>query len=119
MARDTVTVTSTVRAGVSPALNTPSAANNAEMANDGRTVFLFMNGLGAASAQETAVIVQQVADPYGRTENDSAFAAVVDALSTFGPFSPALYNQSDGTVQIDYDAVSAEARVCGLHIAGA
>ncbi len=119
MARDTVTVTSTVRAGVSPALTTPSAANNAEMANDGRTVFLFMNGLGAASVQETAVTIQQVDDPYGRTENDAAFASVVDALSTFGPFPPSLYNQSDGTVQIDYDAVSAEARVCGLHIAGA
>ncbi len=119
MARDTVTVTSTVRAGVAPALTTPSAANNAEMANDGRTVFLFMNGLGAASVQETAVTVQQVDDPYGRTENDAAFASVVDALSTFGPFPPLLYNQSDGTVQIDYDAVSAEARVCGLHIAGA
>lgn len=119
MARDTITVTSTIRAGVAPALTTPSAANNAEMANDGRTVFLFMNGLGAASVQATAITVQQVDDPYGRTENDAAFATVVDTLAALGPFPPALYNQSDGTVQIDYDAVSAEARVCGLHIAGA
>ncbi len=119
MARDTVTVTSTVRAGVAPALTTPSAANNAEMANDGRTVFLFVNGMGLASVQETAITIQQVADPYGRIQNDSAFAAVVDTLAACGPFSPSLYNQSDGTVQIDYDAVSANARVCGLHIAGA
>ncbi len=119
MARDTVTVTSTVRAGVAPALTTPSAANNAEMANDGRTVFLFVNGMGAASVQATAVTVQQVDDPYGRTENDTPFSAVADILSAYGPFPPALYNQTDGTVQFDYDAVSAEARVCGLHIAGA
>ena len=119
MARDTVTVTSTIRSGVAPALTTPSAANNAEMANDGRTVFLFMNGLGAASVQATDITIQQVADPYGRTENDAAFTAIVDALAACGPFPPALYNQTDGTVQFDYDAVSAEARVCGLHIAGA
>ncbi len=119
MARDTVTVTSTVRAGVSPALTTPSAANNAEMANDGRTLFLYINGMGAASVQATAVTIQQVADPYGRTENDAAFAAVVDVLSVFGPFPPALYNQSDGTIQFDYDTVSANARVCGVHVAGA
>ncbi len=119
MARDTVTVTSTVRAGVAPALTTPSAANNAEMANDGRTVFLFMNGLGAASVQATDITIQQVADPYGRTQNDAAFVVTNDAVATFGPFPPNLYNQTDGTVQFDYDAVSAEARVCGLHIAGA
>ncbi len=119
MARDTVTVTSTIRTGVAPALTTPSAANNAEMANDGRTVFLFINGMGAASVQATAITIQQVDDPYGRTENDAAFAAVTDVLGVLGPFPPALYNQSDGTVQFDYDAVSANARVCGLHIAGA
>ncbi len=119
MARDTVTVTSTVRAGVAPALTTPNSGNNAEMANDGRTVFLFMNGLGAASVQATDITIQQVADPYGRTQNDAAFTAIVDALSACGPFPPNLYNQTDGTVQFDYDAVSAEARVCGLHIAGA
>ena len=119
MARDTVTVTSTVRAGVAPALTTPSAANNAEMANDGRTVFLFVNGMGAASVQATAVTVQQVADPYGRIQNDAAFSAAIDVLSSYGPFPPSLYNQSDGTVQFDYDAVSGNARVCGLHIAGA
>ena len=119
MARDTITVTSTVRAGVAPALTTPNAGNNAEMANDGRTVFLYINGMGAASVQATAVTIQQVADPYGRIQNDSAFSAALDVLSAYGPFSPLLYNQSDGTVQIDYDAVSANARVCGLHIAGA
>ena len=118
MARDTITVTSTVRAGVAPALTTPSAANNAEMANDGRTLFLFINGMGASSAQATAVTIQQVNDPYGRIQNDAAFVAAVNVLSVYGPFPPLLYNQSDGNVQIDYDAVHADARVCGIHVAG-
>ena len=118
MARDTITVTSTIRAGVAPALTTPNSGNNAEMANDGRTLFMFINGMGAASVQATAVTIQQVVDPYGRIQNDAAFPAAVDVLSVYGPFTPLLYNQSDGTVQFDYDAVSANARVCGVHVAG-
>ena len=119
MARDTITVTSTVRAGVAPALTTPNAGNNAEMANDGRTVFMYINGMGAASVQATAVTIQQVADPYGRIQNDSAFSAAIDVLSVYGPFTPLLYNQSDGNVQIDYDGLSTNQRVFALAVVGA
>ena len=118
MARDTITVTSTVLAGVAPALTAPNSGNNAEMANDGRTLFLFINGMGSVSAQSTAVTIQQVADPYNHIQNDAAFVAAVNVLSVYGPFPPLLYNQSDGNVQIDYDAVHADARVCGIHVAG-
>ena len=118
MARDTITVTSTVRAGVAPALLAPNSGNNAEMANDGRTLFLFINGMGAVSAQATAVTIQQVEDPYGRIQNDAAFIAAINVLSVYGPFPPLLYSQSDENVQIDYDAVHADARVCGIHVAG-
>ncbi len=118
MARDTITVTSSVRAGVLPALTTPNAGNNAEMANAGRTIMVYVNGLGAASVQATAITVQQVDDPYGRKENDAAFTVTADVVGTYGPFPPNLYNQTDGTVQFDYDAVSANARVFGLAITG-
>jgi hypothetical protein len=117
MGRDTITVTNTVRAGVLPALTTPNAGNDAEFANDnGRVVVIFVNGLGAASVQATAVTIQQVDCPHARTENDAAFTVTVDNPGTFGPFPPALYNQSDGTVQVDYDAVSANARVCAVAV---
>jgi hypothetical protein len=117
MARDTITVTNTVRAGVLATVTTPNAGNDAEMANpNGRVGFVFVNGLGAASVQATAITVQQVDDPYGRKENDAAFTVTVDNVGVFGPFPPALYNQSDGTVQFDYDAVSANARVFGLSV---
>ncbi len=119
MARDTITVTATVRAGVLPALTTPSAANNAEVANAaGRTIVVYVNGVGGGSAQATDVTIQQVADPYGRIENDAAFTVPVNVVGTFGPFPPLLYNQSDGTVQLDYDAIDANARVFGLAITG-
>ncbi len=121
MARDTITVTATVRAGVLPALTTPNEGNEAEVANAaGRTIVVYISGLGGAAvgAGARTVTIQQVADPYGRIQNDAAFAVTNDAVAVFGPFPPLLYNQSDGTVQIDYDAVSANARVFALAITG-
>lgn len=119
MARDAITVTATARAGVLPTLNTPNAANNAEFANAaGRTIVVYVNGMGLASVQVTVVTVQQVADPYGRIQNDAGFSIAVDIVGVFGPFPPLLYNQTDGTVQLDYDAVSANARVFALAITG-
>ncbi len=121
MARDTITVTATVRAGVMPTVTTPNAGNGAEFANNGRTVVVYVSGLGgtAVGAGARTVVVQQVADPYGRTENDSAFAITNDAVATFGPFPPALYNQTDGTVQLDYSGISTNQGVCALAVVGA
>ncbi len=121
MGRDTITVTSTIRAGVMPAVTTPNEANEAEVANNGRTVVVYSSGLGAAAvgAGARTVIIQQVADPYQRIQNDAAFAVTNDAVATFGPFPPALYNQSDGTVQIDYDGLSTNQGVFALAVVGA
>jgi hypothetical protein len=119
MARDTITVTNSVRAGVLAALITPVFANQAEVANpNGRVVVIYINGMGAAGVSDTEVTIQQVADPYGRTENDPAFDVTTDTVGVFGPFPPALYNQSDGTVQFDFEnAINAGAeRVFGLSV---
>lgn len=117
MGRDTITVTSTVRAGVLPTLDTPDAGNNAQVANaSGNVVVVFVNGMGLASVQATLVTIQQVACSHSRIQNDAAFNVPVDVVGIFGPFPTLLYNQSDGTVQIDYDAVSANARVFGLSV---
>lgn len=117
MARDAVTVTSKVLAGVSPTLDTPNATNNARMPNaNGKTIFVFVNGMGAASTQATDVTIQQVADPYGRIQNEAAHTVAVNTVAVFGPFPPALYNNSDGEVDIDYDAVDGNARVFGMNV---
>ena len=121
MARDTITVTSTVRAGVMPAWTVPSEANDALVANAGRTIVVLISGLGAAAvgAGTRTVTIQQVEDPYGRIQNDAAFVVTNDAVATFGPFPPLLYNQSDGNVQIDYDGLSTNQRVFALSVVGA
>ena len=122
MGRDSITVTATVRAGVAPALTTPSDANDAQVATAaGRTIVVLVSGLGGAAvgAGARTVIIQQVADPYGRIQNDAALVVVNDTVVVFGPFPPNLYNQTDGTVQLDYAGLSTNQRVFALAITGA
>jgi hypothetical protein len=87
------------------------------MANGGGNVLLVVvNGLGGAGAGATEVTIQQIADPYGRTENDAAFSVTANTVGVLGPFPPLLYSQSDGTIQFDYDATAANIRVFGLAV---
>ncbi len=119
MARDTIAVTATIRSGVIAAAAAPVAANNGEFANGGRTVVVLANGVGGAGNATIQVTIQQVADPYGRTENDAGFDVDADEIGVFGPFPPNLYNQTDGTVQIDYDIDSTNAEIFALAVVGA
>lgn len=119
MARDAITVTNTVRAGVLATLDTPNEGNDATLANaNGRTIVVFISGLGAAAvgAGVRTVLIQQENCPHGREENDPAFAVTNDTVVVFGPFPPLLYNTSDDLVEIDYDGLSTNQRVFGLHV---
>ncbi|KKK64655.1 hypothetical protein LCGC14_2982010 [marine sediment metagenome] len=62
------------------------------------------------------VLIQQENCPHGREENAAAFAVTNDAIAVFGPFPPLLYNTSDGLVEIDYDGLSTNQSVFGLHV---
>lgn len=117
MARDSITVSNTVLAGVAPTLDTPVAANNGEVANGGGNVIVVVvNGLGGLAGGATQVTVQQVACTHGRVQNAAAFTVAADTVGVFGPFPPALYEQSDGTVQIDYDVTAANIKVFALSV---
>ncbi len=121
MARDAITVTSTVRAGVLPALVVPVAANGGTLINSaGRTLFVLISGLGAAAvgAGARTVEIVQVADPYGRIQNDAPFAVTNDTLAVFGPFPPNLYNQTTGVVNLDFVGLSTNQSSFGLAVVG-
>lgn len=121
MTRDVIAVTNTIRAGVLPTLTVPVSANNGIMTNSaGRTIFVLISGLGAAAAGAGArtVLIQQVDDPYGRKENDALFAVTNDTVAVFGPFPPNLYNQTDGTVHLDFDGLSTNQSSFALAIVG-
>jgi hypothetical protein len=119
MARDAITVTNSVRGGVLPSLDTPNEGNEATLANaNGRVVVIYISGMTAAAvgAGARTVLIQQENCPHGREENAAAFAITNDAVAVFGPFPPLLYNTTDDLVEIDYDGLSTNQNVFGLHV---
>ncbi len=119
MARDAITITNSVRAGVLPTLDTPNEGNDATLANaNGRVVVVFISGMGAAAvgAGARTVTIQQENCPHGREEAEAAFAITNDTVAVFGPFPPLLYNTTDDLVEIDYDGLSTNPKVFGLHV---
>ncbi len=109
MVRDAITVTSSVRSGVAPALTVPVAANGATMINSaGRTLFVLISGLGGAAVGSAArtIVAIQVEDPYGRIQAETPLAVVNDTVVVFGPYPPNLYNQTDGVVNLDFVGLS-------------
>lgn len=121
MARDAIAVTSTVRAGVAPALTTPVVGNGATMMNQaGRTLFVIISGLGAAAAGAGArtVVAIQVEDPYGRIQAETPLAVANDTVAVFGPYPPNLYNQSAGFVNLDFVGLSTNQSSFAIAVVG-
>ena len=119
MGRDTIVVTASVRDGVLPALITADDGNDAEFANSaGRTIIVLVSGLGGAAvgAGARTIVPIQVADPYGRLVAQTPFVVTNDTVAVIGPFPPLLYNQSDDTVQVDFDGLSTNQSVFALQI---
>lgn len=121
MARQTMTVTASVRDGVAPVLVTPDVGNGDEFANSaGRTIVVLISGLGGAAvgAGNRTIVPIQVADPYGRLVAQTPIAVANDTVMVIGPFPPLLYNQADDTVQVDYDGLSTNQSAFALQITG-
>lgn len=121
MARDAITVTDSIRAGVLPTLDTPNDVNNATVANaNGRVIVVYVSGLGAAAvgAGARTVAILQENCPHGRgaAGTETPFVVVNDTVAVFGPFPPLLYNTTAGLVEIDYVGLSTNQRVFGLHV---
>lgn len=119
MARDDITITNTVRAGVLPTLDTPDDGNDALLLNaSGHVILVVISGMNAAAvgAGVRTVVIQQENCPHGREENAAAFPITNDTVAVFGPFPPLLYNTTDGEVEIDYDGLSTNQKVFGLQV---
>lgn len=74
------------------------AADDIEFVNDGKTLLLVKDAGGAGGKTITVVATS---DPYGRTVDDSITTAA-GGISIGGPYSKTLWNQSDGTVHVDF-----------------
>ncbi len=109
MVRVTLAVEDIIPTGLLPT-ETPGQADGHAFLNDGR-VFVRMRNSGASSHDITfvtpvtqgGVALLAVAD---------LVVAVLDATArVIGPFAVSLYNQTDGTVHIDYEATETESNV--------
>ncbi len=120
MARDLHAITGAQQAGIVGVLDTPVAANNGEFDNTvGRTVLIFINGLGASSGGATVITTISVADPFGRTGDITNPSCAANTVMICGPYPPLLFNViATGRVQVDYDLTDAAARVVALHVPG-
>ena len=72
-----------------------SVANNGEM---------FLHVKNAAVADITVTLVS-VADPWGRT-GDREVTVTAEEERMIGPIPPLLFNQADGTVSVNFSAVT-------------
>jgi hypothetical protein len=78
---------------------TPDAGNGNNFTNDGRTELIVHN----SDAAPHTVTVKSVACSHGRT-GDIAVPVAAGERAFLGPFDPGGFNQSDGTVNVDWTA---------------
>jgi hypothetical protein len=99
-ARTAITVQAIQRnKSASLTMATPDSVNGNSFSNDGATVLVVQN---TDSSSHTCT-VHSVACSHGRT-GDIAEVVAAGELHEIGPFDPAIWNQTDGTVQVDWTA---------------
>jgi len=78
---------------------TPDAVNQMNFVNDGETELVVHNGDGSAKT----VTIVSVPCEHGRT-GDIVQNVAAGERAILGPFDKLLFNQADGTVNVDFSA---------------
>lgn len=103
MARTAITPQQIARTGLASALATPDQANGNTFANDGQCFLYVKNAAGSP-------ITVTIATP-GTVDGLAIADLTVSVPATtgermIGPFPPGIYNQSDGTVYVDWSSAT-------------
>lgn len=77
------------------------AANGMSFLNDGQTMLVVRN----ADASAKTVTVKSVPDEWNRS-GDVVCVVSASGIGIFGPFTPAVFNQPDGTINVDFSAAT-------------
>lgn len=101
MARSSLTVQDVVRSGLSPSYASAEGDGNS-FANNGRVVLHAKNGSGGS----ITVTIQTPGTVDGLAVSDRTVAIPAGEERIIGVFPPADYNQSDGSVYVDYSGVT-------------
>jgi len=102
MARTVLTVQEIVISGLENALEAANA-DGEEFANDGNVFIMAANGSGGAITL-TFKTPGTVGGGVAIDEHEVSIAAGDEEM--IGPFDPAIFNQSDGNVDLDFSAVT-------------
>lgn len=92
-------------------MSAADAANNHELANNGKVLLLVENG----DASPHSITIVSVPDFAGRIQ-DIVQAVAAGDLAIFGPFKPAWWNQAAGLLHVDID-VDTSVTLAALRIA--
>lgn len=101
MARAALTVQDIERSGLEPSY-TAAIADGHSFENNGR-VFIHVKNGDAASKDIT---IQTPGTVDGLAVADRVVSVPADEERMIGPFAPSQYNQSDGSVYVDYSAIT-------------
>lgn len=98
------TLVGSTKPTVAGTLITPAAADATGNAfnNGGNQMLVVLNDSGVT----VTVTVDAPGTFQGVTLADATVAVAAGARKVIGPFHPAAFNQSDGTVHVDYSAVT-------------
>ena len=98
MAREALTLQSIVRGGLEPAY-TAANADGHSVTNDGKRTFVHVNN---GSGSEVTITIDTPGTVDGLAISDREVAVPAGEERMIGPFPTDWYNQSDGTVHVDY-----------------
>jgi len=118
MAYTLLTVLPAVKAGseliaLMVAANT-QGADGFDFPNDGKTVLLVLDEL-ATGAGDTLTF-EAIADEDGRVETTLARTIVAKKIYAYGPFLPAIWNQSNGRVRCKFTTAAATTAIMAIRV---
>jgi len=118
MAYTTLTVLGADKAGdeliaLMVAANT-QGADGFDFANDGKTIILVLDAL-ATGAGDT-ITFEAITDEDGRAETTLTRTVTAKKIYAYGPFSPAIWNQSNGRVRFKFTTAAATTTVIVIRV---
>lgn len=102
MARTLITVQQVTKAGVTLSFSAATATDGNNFANDGDVLLYVKNG----GASPITVTVQTPAKIEGVDVAELTVSVSNASEKIIGPFPTSIFNQSDGTVYVDFSAVT-------------
>ena len=86
-----------------------------DFANDGQTMLLVLDQL-AAGAGDT-ITLEAIADEDGRVETTLTRTVTAKKIYAYGPFLPAIWNQSNGRVRLKFTTAAATTALIAIRVA--